>query len=105
MTFFNPMSHFILDHELWEEEVSDHYCSNHKGCSNCGDGLVFNQVSCQKKCELDKECVGISYSYTRGFTNWCFICVRENLTPYGNKFGFYRRKGKNYSNIYFKRHI
>ena len=82
-----------VDPELWEEEVQDHICSNFRNKRR----LVSDQISCQKKCELDNECVGISYSHN--LTTWCVICVNRYLIQSHLQFGFYGKPSKNYSII------
>ena len=78
-----------VDPKLWEEEVSDHICSNFRNKRR----LVSDQISCQKKCELDNECVGISNSHN--LTTWCVMCVNRNLIQSQLQFGFYGKLSKN----------
>ena len=57
--------------------------------------LVKDQASCQAQCEIDSQCIGISYSHNAVFKDWCFICHDEELWDglSGHGFGFYRRLG------------
>ena len=82
-----------VDPILWEEEVQDHICSNFRNKRR----LVSDQISCQKKCELDNECVGISYSHN--LTSWCVICFNRYLIQSRLKFGFYGKPGMNFLSL------
>merc|ERR1712062_248036 len=83
----------------WVEERPDHYCKDHRPkygyLGDWGD-LVTDQISCQKQCELDNECIGISYChsvrYKQTFKSWCFICTSDkNIVPFRYQFGFHRK--------------
>ena len=83
------------------EEAADRYCPDNRGKYNDWGDLVTDQESCQKQCELDNECIGISYgSVDRVFTNWCFICMSDNLEYFGYQFAFYRKPGNNFILFY-----
>ena len=87
--------HFIIAPNIWPEEAADQYCPDNRGKYSNWGNLVTDQESCQKQCELDNECIGISYSHDSVFTDWCFICISDKLKAFGHQFGFYRKTGKN----------
>ena len=74
---------------LWTKEISNKYCK-----SNIYDGKVYGQLACQKLCEADSGCVGVTW--TQAVSSGCFICQDDMLSNSGNDYGFYRRPlGKN----------
>ena len=80
--------------DIWIEEAPGKTCKIRDGYDAWGD-LVKDQASCQAQCEIDSQCIGISYSHNSVFKDWCFICHEEELwdglSDHG--FGFYRRLG------------
>ena len=60
------------------------------------------QLGCQELCELNRDCVGIAYSYELQSDNSntaCYLCLNHELVDY-KEFDFYRRPGmmKRYNN-------
>lgn len=89
------MEHLFLTGTLWPKEASN---------KSCEDKIIYsdvtNQQECQLKCGRQSTCIGILYSYKTGFENYCAVCPSDNLTAWGNEFGFYRRpSGKDRSYI------
>ena len=80
---------FKLD--LWPREESNRYCKN----SDLRDN-VSNQKECQSICMEATACVGISYSYKKGSTKYCYMCKDDELSLAGNQFAFYRPQGWKY---------
>ena len=75
---------------MWKEETAGRSCF---GYDIWGDS-VEDQKSCQKQCQLDGKCIGISYSQDPVFKDWCLICHDDILTAApGFGFGFYRKPG------------
>ena len=83
------ISLFFCKVNLWQEESIDMGCLENNQLSQ-----VSNQGECQDNCETNDGCVGISYSHTSGFTNYCFVCMNDVLSDVINGFGFYRRPGE-----------
>ena len=75
------------------EEEPDHHCINYKGEFSTWGNLVSDQESCQKQCEADSKCVGISYSSVSALTSWCYICTHDILVRDYQIFGFFRKPG------------
>ena len=78
-----------LGNYLWQEEVKDKYCANYAPNHN-----VSSQQECQRRCVEKIGCVGISYSHIdNSQSNYCYVCMDDDLTAASNNFGFYRRPG------------
>ena len=93
------MEHIFFTGTLWPKEASDKSC---EGRSMYTD--VTDQQECQEICEQQRTCIGILYSYTHGFDNYCIVCRTDNLIVNNwarvNNFGFYRQPtGKDISYI------
>ena len=74
--------------DLWPEEVEDKYCDNYmKPATNDTE----NQQTCQELCEENNACIGMSYSYKESQTNWCYICLDDNLSTATDNVAFYRK--------------
>ena len=84
----NDFALILID--WWPLEGKDMMCSNYeyKNLQRADNG----QIQCQIKCVNHKEfdCVGIIYSYTKGFTHYCALCKDDVLKDATNGFGFYR---------------
>ena len=73
---------------MWPEEVKD------KVCENFGEKIfddVSSQQECQQRCIGKIGCVGISYSHDDDESEYCYVCMDDNLKKSRNNFGFYRR--------------
>ena len=74
------------------------HCSTYKGTAhNYGNGVVTDLASCQRQCETESDCIGISYSLNSGFSDWCYVCTSDDLVQdilVTLPFGFYRKPGK-----------
>ena len=55
---------------------------------------ISSQLECQNLCLKTPYCVGISYSYSAGMTDSCFVCKNDALETNSYGFGFYRMPGK-----------
>ena len=78
-------------------ELDDIWCPIEYG--NDWAGSAASQSDCQDMCLKNPSCVGISYSYSAGMSNICFVCTtipmngdRQNSDSFG--FAFYRAPGK-----------
>ena len=68
----------------WSEETPKKYCPHPYGRD---DGKYYDQLECQKLCEADDGCVGISWA--QNAKSKCILCKEDYLVeiPY---YGFYR---------------
>lgn len=90
----NPFSYYgeicTNEGEEWFEETPDKYCTNHKY-----DNGETSQLECQKLCEADTGCVGISLTKTT--VSLCYLCQDDVLSGFisqdgvSKNYGFYRR--------------
>ena len=48
---------------------------------------------CQKLCEQNTDCVGISYTNSDLYNDVCYICLADILTSDYDGFSFYRKPG------------
>ena len=82
------LNSFIL--ELWIEEVPNQSCQADRISHN----YIYSQIECQALCEVDNDCVGISWSIKEG-THWCHVCKNDIIYNAVNNYGFYRKQSGN----------
>ena len=73
---------------MWPPESYDENCN--------GNNLKYTQpdrLECQKLCELNADCVGISYTSSEMHQAVCYVCLDDILTSDNDGFDFYRKEG------------
>ena len=86
-----PNSIFIdgcLVDRLWLAKTNAAYCKNNNEYLN-----EPNKHSCQKICQDDENCVGVSYTNNGQFSNICYVCLNETLESNAYGFNFYKKPG------------
>ena len=74
--------------ELWPPESYYHYCRVNKISYTQPD-----KIECQKLCEQNGNCVGISYTNNGKDTHICYVCLDDTLSNSNAGFNFYRKPG------------
>ena len=72
--------------------VENKWCLTTDG--NEWTATISSQMECQDKCLTTPFCIGISYSYSEGMANSCFLCKALPLAESSYGFSFYRMPGK-----------
>ena len=75
--------------ELWQVETNDKVCT-----SNNVRHIEPDQYECQRHCENNADCVGISYSNAENYRHLCFVCFDDILIANDHGLNFYRHPGK-----------
>ena len=73
---------------LWPSETNGKYCKANKVRQTESD-----KMECQKLCEWNANCVGISYTNGEQYNDVCYVCLDDNLESTCCGFNFYRRPG------------
>ena len=74
-------------------ELDNIWCLTEYG--NDWAASITSQLECQDMCFQNPSCMAISYSYSVGMNNICYMCKNSesnNRNSYG--FAFYRKPGK-----------
>ena len=74
--------------DLWLPESYYQYCSG----SNVG-ATERDKIKCQKLCEQNINCVGISYTNNKKYDHVCYVCLNDTLSRDAYGFNFYRKPG------------
>jgi len=82
------LTDFGLLEQLWASESNNKYCS-----ANKVRHTEPNRLGCQRLCEQNANCVGISYTNSGSYTDICYVCLSDTLTSDTYGFNFYRRPG------------
>ena len=61
-----------------------------------------DRLECQKLCELNADCVGISYTNSELYQDVCYVCLDDILTSDNDGFDFYRKEGMYYTPMFFE---
>jgi len=72
--------------QLWASESNNKYCR-----ANRVRHTEPNRLGCQRLCEQNANCVGISYTNSGSYTDICYVCLSDTLTSDTHGFNFYRR--------------
>ena len=61
-----------------------------------------DRLECQKLCELNTDCVGISYTNSELYQDVCYVCLDDILTSDNDGFDFYRKEGMYCTPMFFE---
>ena len=73
---------------MWLAKVYGKYCDDNKMAY-----IDPDKMKCQRRCEQDANCIGISYTYNDTFDFLCYLCFEDSLWDDRFGFNFYRKPG------------